>query len=147
MIKFKRLPANIKERLPVLYKKLEALDIVCALYIFGSLAEGQIRPLSDVDLAILLSKGLNKKQIFETELELIGLIMDVLKTEEFDLIILNTAPLRFTYNILKEGKLIFCKNRMQLIDFREKTVKYFIDFKFYRRQFDNIFLQGIGYYG
>lgn len=73
--------------------------------------------------------------------------MDVLNTEEFDLIILNTAPLRFSYNILKEGKLIFCKNRMQLIDFREKTVKYFIDFKFYRRQFDNVFLQGISYYG
>jgi len=147
MIKFKRLPADIEKRLPSLYEKLKAVDTVCALYTFGSLVKGHIGPLSDIDLAILLTKSLNKKQIFEIELEIVGIVMDTLKTEEFDLIILNTAPPRFAYYILKEGRLILCKDRMQLVDFTEKTVKYFIDFKFYRRQFDKIFLEGIGYYG
>lgn len=78
-------------------------------------------------------------------LDLIGTIENVLKTEEFDLVILNTTPIRFVYNILKTERLKFCKDKNFLIDFTEKTNKFYLDFKYFREQFDKTFLKELGY--
>jgi len=147
MIRLKRLPANIEQKLPELSKKLEAHEKVSSFYIFGSLATGNLRPLSDLDFAILLSKGIPKENFFEIELNLREVIESTLKTEEFDLVVLNSAPPGFSYNVLKTGKLLFCKDREQLINFRERVVKYYLDFRYFRDQFTSAFLEGIGYCG
>ncbi len=147
MIRSKKLPGNIKEKLPLLFKKLEASEWINSFYVFGSLTKGKLRPLSDLDFAALLKWGIPREKFFDVELELRGIIEDTLRTEEFDLIILNTAPPRFSFNILKTGELIFCKDRKQLIDFRERVIKYYLDFRYYRDQFDRFFLKKIDYHG
>jgi len=111
MIKLNKLPKNVLEKFPELVKLLKNDKSVVAFYTFGSATSGNLKPLSDLDFAVLLSKKLNKHEIFEKHLDLIGTIEDALKTEEFDLVILNTAPLRFAYNILKTGRLEFCNDK------------------------------------
>ena len=147
MIKFNKLQKNVLEKIPELVKLLKNDKTIVAFYTFGSAASGNLRPLSDLDFAVLLSVQLNKHEIFEKNLDLIGTIENVLKTEEFDLVILNTAPMRFAYNILKTGKLEFFKDRNVLIDFIEKTNKMYLDFKFFREQFGKTFLEKLGYVG
>ena len=84
---------------------------------------------------------------FDKHLDLIGKFNEVLKTDEVDLVMMNDAPMRFSHNIIKSGKLIHCANKTELIDFIEKTIKLYLDFRFFRDTFDDTFLKGIGYSG
>lgn len=121
-------------------------DIVC-FFAFGSLVHGRLKPLSDLDLAILLSYRLNRSERFKKHIDMIGTLSEIFQTEEIDIILMNDAPLRFSYNILKKGKLLFCKDEKQLINFRHRVIMQYLDFKFFRDNFDRQFLTGIGYHG
>jgi len=101
----------------------------------------------DLDFGVLLSNALDRKERFEKSIDLLGVFNSTLKTDEVDLVILNDGPLRFAYNIIKTGNLLFCRDRSQLTDFIEKTIKYFLDFRPARDRFDREFLRGIGYHG
>lgn len=103
--------------------------------------------MSDLDFAVLISRRLNKRQRFEKYLELIGVFNSVFRTDEIDLVVLNDAPLRFCHRILKTGNLLHLGNKRELVDFSEKVVKLYLDFRFFRDGFDRVFLEGVGYHG
>lgn len=143
----RRLPNHVLDNIPDIVKRISEDDIVVALFIFGSGAKGKLKPLSDLDFGILLSMKLDKKGRFEKQLELIGTFNETFKTDEIDLVLMNDAPIRFSYNILRDGKLLFCRDRTKLVDFVERTVKLYLDFKFFRDDFDRAYLKGVGYRG
>lgn len=142
-----KLQDDVLERLPGLIQALKQHSEVVALYSFGGAAKNELKPLSDLDYAILLSGQLSKRQRFEKHLELIGIFNNVFRTDEIDLIILNDASLRFCYVILKTGKLLYFRNKDDLIDLRDQVLKYYLDFKYFRDSFDQVFLEGVGYDG
>ena len=142
-----KLPKNVIGRIPELIEQIEKDTAVVALYSFGSLATGNLKPLSDLDFGILVSSKLGKQKRFDKHLDLIGKFNEVLRTDEVDLVMMNDAPMRFSHNIIKSGKLIYCKDKKELSDFIEKTVKLYLDFRFFRDAFDDSFLKGIGYSG
>ena len=78
------------------------------------------------------------------ELKFRGILSNILETDEFDLVLLNTAPARFAYNIIAKGNLILCKNDIQVIDFIELTNKTFLDFKYFKDEFNIEFQRRIG---
>ena len=143
----KKLPTNVKKKVHEVVRLLDDDHDVIALYAFGSLANQTLKPLSDLDFGVLLNGRLGKKQRFEKELELIGVFTDTFQTDEIDLINMNDAPMRMAFEILKTGKILTCKNTQDLIDFRERLVKKYLDFKFVQETFDAIFLKGVGYHG
>ena len=143
----KKLPDDVLDKLPEIINKVKVDPDVVALYAFGSLAKGDLKPLSDLDFALLLSRELNKKERFNKHIELIGVFTGTFHTDEVDLIVLNDAPLRFSYNILKNGKCLALKDKGHFIDFHEHTNKMYIEFKRARDEFDEHFLKGIGYHG
>jgi hypothetical protein len=55
--------------------------------------------------------------------------------------------MRYAFNIIRSGKLLFCSDSDILRDFVEKSVKLYLDFKYFRDEFDKEFLKGVGYYG
>lgn len=142
-----KLPNNVLDKLPEVTNMVEADPDVDALYAFGSLAKGDLKPMSDLDFAVLLSRKLNNKERSKKHIELIGIFTGTFHTDEVDLIILNDAPQRFSYNILREGKCLVLKDKSHLIDFLEHTNKMYIEFKRARDEFDSHFLHGIGYHG
>lgn len=141
------LPNDVLEKMPDIIKRISEDDKVLALIVFGSGARQTLKPLSDLDFGVLLSKDMTQKERFEKELELIGVFNETFATDEIDLVNMNDAPVRFCYNIVKEGKLLFCRSRGALVDFREKIVKLYLDFKFFRDDFDRSYLEGVGYSG
>lgn len=143
----RKLPKDVQNKVPEIIKVMEADPDLIALYAFGSLATGTLKPLSDLDFGILLDKKLDKNQRFEKHIELIGKFTDTFRTDEIDLIILNDASIRMAFQILKTGKMLACKNIAALTDFCECLVKNYLDFKFMSSSFDAVFLEGIGYYG
>ena len=142
-----KLPADVTDRIPALIERISKDPDIIALFAFGSLATGDLKPLSDLDFGVLVSGKLDQHKRFDKHLDLIGKFNEVLKTDEVDLVMMNDAPMRFSHNIIKSGKLLHCKSNIDLTDFIEKTIKLYLDFRFFRDAFDDAFLKGIGYSG
>jgi predicted nucleotidyltransferase len=142
-----KLPVDVTDRIPELVNRISQDQEIIALFTFGSLASGNLKPLSDLDFGVLVSNKLDRKKRFDNHLNLIGLFNKIFGTDEVDLILMNEAPMRFSYNIIKSGKLLYCADTDALTEFIEKTVKVYLDFRYFRDEFDKEFLKGVGYNG
>ena len=147
MVRDQKLPGGLQEKIKALTSRVAAVEEVVAFLLFGSAARDELKPLSDMDFAVLLSRNLSREGIEKLRLRLTGLIMEIMATEEFDLVILNTAPTRFSHAVMKEGVLLYIQDRNQLDEFREQNTSRYLDFLYYRREFDKFFLKRMGYHG
>ena len=76
-------------------------DIAFA-YLFGSLAENRATHLSDVDIAVYLREG----RFADKRFEILGDLIDILKTDRLDLVILNTASLSLKMKIIQTRRIL-----------------------------------------
>ena len=125
MIKFNQLPENILELLPGAARYLENHAKTIFAYLFGGLARGIPLPLSDVDVAVYLADNLHVK---EDKLDILGRLMDILQTDEIDLVILNTAGLPMIINILKNKRIIVDKDPFTRHIFESLSMRKYFDF-------------------
>ena len=125
MIKFKKLPENILQLLPGAVKYLELHPKVIFSYLFGSLSKGKPSPLSDVDIAIYLKKGDN---LADRKLEILGKLIDILETDEIDLVVLNTTDLPLVMGVLNNKKLIVDKDPFARHLFESLMMRKYFDF-------------------
>lgn len=144
MIKFKKLSENVSEKIPYLISELKKINELVAFYLHGSFATGKVNPLSDIDFAILFDLFLPHQRFFELESLARDFIETELNTEDYDLINMNLYPDRFSHNILRTGKILICKNQKLLADFIEQNNMRYLDFNFYRREYDKEFLIQMG---
>ena len=118
---------------------LRSREDVQFAYLFGSYAKGKITPLSDVDIAVYLS-GSNFSQ---KRLEIIGGLIEVLKTDEIDLVILNTAPLPLKIRILRNRKLLVDRTPLVRHAFESTTMRVYLDFnKLEKRILERRYING-----
>lgn len=94
-------------------------------YLFGGLASGSQKPLSDVDIAIYLDSS---SMTAETKLEVAGMVSDTLGTDEVDVVILNAAPVSLTGRILKQRSVLADNQPFQRHLFESRTLREFFDF-------------------
>ena len=125
MIKFNRLPENILELLPGAARYLENHPKAVFAYLFGGLARGIPLPLSDVDFAVYLTDNLYLK---EDKLDVLGNLMNILQTDEIDLVILNTAALPLIVNILKNKRILVDKDPFARHIFESLSMRKYFDF-------------------
>lgn len=130
MIKRNRIPSDISDRLERLSSLLQQDQRVIFAYLFGGLATGVQKPLSDVDIAIFLSPECVDA---ETKLDLIGLLTDTLGTDEVDLVVLNTAPISLVGRILKQKKLLADNQPFQRHEFESLAMREFFDFRWFEQ--------------
>jgi hypothetical protein len=135
-----KLPPDIMKRVGLLPDHLQGDESVCALYLHGSAATGNMTPLSDLDFGLLLRRKMSKEDRFDKLLKLTTLFMDILETDEFDLVLMNEAPPRIPHKIIKTGKLLYVNDYNELIDFVEINTKLYLDFKPLRDEYNAIFL-------
>jgi predicted nucleotidyltransferase len=125
MIKYNKLPDNITTLLPHAVNYLQSHPKVLFAYLFGSLAAGKPQPLSDVDIAVFLDQTLKTT---EYKLGILGKLIDILRTDEIDLVVLNTAELPLIMNIIKNRKLIVDKSPFTRHGFESLTMRKYFDF-------------------
>jgi len=118
---------SVKKQLSKIFKKQ---NVVLA-YLFGSQAKGKIGPLSDIDIAVYFNESVKADERFDLRLETLGQLMDLFKTNEIDLVVLNDAPPLLAHRILKEGILIFSDNEKRRLEFEVKAVLKYLDWKPY----------------
>ncbi len=106
-----------------------SVEEVVLAYLFGSLARGRAWAHSDVDIAVLLQGHPNADLCFDLRLKLITDLIGILHYNDVDVVILNQAPPALRYAVLRDGILLFCRNRQAMIDFRVRTLNEYFDFK------------------
>ena len=107
MIKSERLPADIFSRIPNVKRVLLEDENIIFAYLFGGLAKGDLKPLSDVDIAVYVNDTGN---LPEYKLKLFDELTEILGTNEMDLIMLNTAPVILSGRIVQNKQILVDKN-------------------------------------
>jgi predicted nucleotidyltransferase len=118
-------PAFAAELKPI----FEQEPSIVLAYLFGSHARGQANSLSDVDVAVFLDGQPDNDLCFEVRLNMTGRLMDHLHTNNVDVAILNQAPLALRYRVVRDGRLLFCRDNDAHIAFTAQTVSRYLDFK------------------
>lgn len=108
-------------------------------YLFGSFADGSAVRESDIDIAVLLPRGLAKNKRMDLRIELIGTLSRALKRKTEVVVCNDIASLLFKYAIIKEGRLIYRASEEEQTDFESKLMSLYFDFQpflnFYNRQY------------
>ncbi len=126
MIKFEKIPDDIKQRLPAVVNTLENDPRVLFAYLFGGLAGGEQRPLSDIDVAVYLS---DSASLAEVKLDLFEKLSGLFGTAEIDLVLLNTAPLSLAGRLLQQKQLLVDKEPFRRHCYESMTLREFFDFR------------------
>jgi predicted nucleotidyltransferase len=125
MIKFEKIPDDIKQRLPEVAKALEKDPRVLFAYLFGGLASGEQRPLSDIDVAVYLT---DTASLAEFKLDLFERLSVLFGTAEIDLVILNSAPLSLAGRVLQKKHVLVDKEPFRRHRYESLTLREFFDF-------------------
>ncbi|MCS7193098.1 MAG: DUF86 domain-containing protein [Armatimonadetes bacterium] len=132
--KLQLLPPDIEEKLQRLPEEVAKVEGLVALWLFGSFARGEATPISDVDLAYLPDESLTGKELERFDIDLYITISHTLTTDEFTLVNLRQAPAYFAWQVLSEGKLLFCRDNKQCAIIAERIFQLANDGKCYKEQ-------------
>lgn len=127
MIRNSPLPENIADLLPEAFEYLQADEDILFAYLFGGLARGKAKPMSDVDIAVFLDE---KASLAEKKLEIFGNLASILLTDEIDLVVLNKAPLTLRMKILENKKVIVDRAPLIRHRYESLTMRQYFDFSF-----------------
>lgn len=102
------------------------------VYLFGSKITGFARKDSDLDVAVRFQNGLpaiaQRGKIYG---DIFSDLSTVFKGEKIDLTFIEEAPLHLQFKIVAEGELVYSKEKVQSLNFLEKVVNQYRDYKFF----------------
>lgn len=119
----------MKSAINALVKKAQKDESILAVMLFGSHARKEARPDSDEDICLFLRPGNSEKEnSFAKRLEYAG-------DFDVDVHIYQDVPLYIRQRILKEGKVLFCRDEELLCEIACKTITEFADFEHIYRDY------------
>ncbi len=101
---------------------------VMAVYGFGSCARGTAGPRSDVDVAVLLDRRIGLKE----ELRLRSQIVEELRRDDIDFVVLNHAPPLLRYEVVAAGQRLFARDSQAADRFEEQAAMECFDTAYLR---------------
>jgi len=110
-------------------------------YLFGSVAEGRAGPLSDIDIAVSFKPGMGKREAARRKLSLINAISSLLKTDNFDLVLMGGAKLSLKHSIIKGG--ILLKDSPLRPAEEAETMCMYLDMKHYNDLYDSSLVERV----
>ncbi|MCD6114838.1 nucleotidyltransferase domain-containing protein [bacterium] len=124
---------------------------ITVIYLFGSYAQNQTHPLSDVDIGVVFENPEKyKDKTMKVYLKLYEIFSDLLpkeylkqrfqkKEHEFDIVFLQFVPFGFQFEAIKKGVVLYEKSRKKRFDYEEYVMKKCSDLK----HFHNLRYQAI----
>ena len=104
-------------------------DIVFA-YLFGSFVTEE--RFNDIDVAVFTKNS--EVKILEFELDLENELEKVVRVQ-IDVRVINGAPLAFSQNVIRSGKVIVDREPNLRADFEGRILKQYFDFSPFRRRY------------
>lgn len=114
--------------LEAIRRLLELRADVRLAYVFGSVAGGETRASSDVDVAILFHPEPAPRNFDELTNEL-----HEAAGRPVDLVVLNTAPPLLSHQIIKTGQCFICRDEDERIRFETRLTARYLDTAHLRR--------------
>jgi predicted nucleotidyltransferase len=111
---------------------------VLVAYLFGSSARGFSSLESDVDIAVLLATAAGG--LLDAYLRLVDGLSQVLG-DRLDLVILNAAPPLLKYQVIKHGKVVFCRDERARVAFEARAMSEYLDLAIALRRYDECLLR------
>ncbi len=115
----------IVERIVEILKEYE--DVIFA-YLFGSHARGEASKMSDIDVAVYLNPSLPPDVMWNTFLDIASRLS--FRQVKVDVVLLNTASYRLSYEVLR-GRLLFSKDERMRKEFVYRTLRTYLDRRYY----------------
>jgi predicted nucleotidyltransferase len=98
---------------------------VSLAYLFGSQVRGEIGPLSDIDIALLLDHA-DVTGTIRSNLR--SAIADALDQERVDVVFLNRAAVEFAHAIVADGELIYERDAGARVEYEAKIMSLYCDY-------------------
>ena len=96
---------------------------ILAVFLYGSCARGEDNNKSDIDVCLVLHSGdYTNKELSRKKLE-------YLKSFDLDVQVFQQLPIYIRVRIIKEGKVLFCKDEDSLYSIVFDTIREFGDFE------------------
>jgi len=127
------------ENLAAVKKYLRGRDDIAFAYLFGSSAQGTLNPLSDLDIAVHLTE----RPFSDKRLGILGDLIDILHTDNLDLIILNTASEGLRARVIRSRVILADNLPFVRHLFESRTIRAYMDFsKIENRILEQRYLRG-----
>jgi len=108
-------------------EELKRYHEVKAIILFGSYAKGKVKPLSDVDIAVLLEDS-------DLEAEITSFSSNVLDVVNF-----SRLPLYIQFEVLKHGKTLFVRDEEFLTRIKMEVLRDYLEMSYlYERMSERI---------
>jgi hypothetical protein len=128
VIKMKKVKGGIEEITRKIEKVLDSFQEIEFAYLFGSFLEREV--FSDVDIALYVSKNFSPYEKMKFSLNIgRGLERAIKPRYEFDVRILNHAPLAFQYEVIKTGKVVYSRDEAKRIRYEAHLLSTYLDYK------------------
>lgn len=114
---------------------------VIAIYLFGSHAKGKARPLSDIDVGILLDK--NDRNFLKQRRKDYTIELGRALRKDIHPMILNLAGEELLKQIFSKGKCILINDARKLALYRMVMFARIADFAYYRSQMQSGFIRKV----
>jgi hypothetical protein len=106
--------------------------VVCA-YLFGSVARGEARPQSDIDVAVLFEKP-PAPRLDAGPLDLEGALERALG-RRVQVVVLNGSPADLVHRVLRDGRVVLDRDRAARIRFEVAKRNEYFDLEPLRRRY------------
>lgn len=124
-------------------KEILLNEIECeAIVLFGSYARGTQNSESDIDIAVKSKNKIDKKRLYEISIKLEDKL-----NKDIDLINLDEIGDTFRYEILVNGKTLYCEDKFKFELYKLDMYREFLDLNESRQTIINNIKKGDDIYG
>ena len=104
-----------EEEIKGVLETLKKYDSVMSVILFGSYAKNKAKPLSDIDIAVMLKDE-------STEAEISSFSSNVMDVSPF-----HRLPLYIQFEVLKYGKVLFSRDENYFMDVKKKVLGRYLE--------------------
>ena len=108
-----------------IHRVIARCPTIALAYLFGSHVHGDVGPMSDLDVAVLLDSAEGKSAVIENLRSSIAL---ALNQERVDVLFLNRAPVELAYAIIVDGEVIYKRNEYTRVEYEAKIMGLYCDY-------------------
>jgi len=115
------------EKIDIAVSYIDKRGDIAALYLYGSYRTEYQTVFSDVDFAVLPFS--EKSLDYIKEYEILSEMQLICEYEDINLVNLLKVSLTLQMRILESGRLLYCRDKIHLADFKEYVIKRYCDFE------------------
>ncbi len=103
--------------------RIKKIPEVVAIFLFGSQAKEETKPISDIDIAVIVD---NPSREIEADI-------GSFSSQKIDLVLFHRLPLHIKFEVLKYGKVLYIRDEEYLTDIELNVLREYLEFShFYK---------------